>query len=153
MRIWSLHPRYLDTRGLVALWRETLLAQAVLRGRTKGYTQHPQLARFRAQGKPVAAIASYLREVHHEAHARGYRFAADKIDASRARQRMTVTRGQLTLEWRHLMAKLRVRDPARANALAMLRRPRAHPIFRVVAGDVATWEKTATPPRKNGVLR
>jgi hypothetical protein len=29
-RIWSLHPKYLDARGLVALWREGLLAQAVL---------------------------------------------------------------------------------------------------------------------------
>ncbi|HEU5178767.1 MAG TPA: pyrimidine dimer DNA glycosylase/endonuclease V, partial [Burkholderiales bacterium] len=32
MRLWSLHPKYLDARGLVALWREALLAQAVLRG-------------------------------------------------------------------------------------------------------------------------
>lgn len=37
MRLWSIHPRYLDTKGLVALWRETLLlAQAVLFGNTKG---------------------------------------------------------------------------------------------------------------------
>ena len=36
MRLWSLHPRYLDAKGLVALWREGLLAQAVLKGQTKG---------------------------------------------------------------------------------------------------------------------
>jgi hypothetical protein len=31
MRIWSLHPKYLDSKGLVALWRESLLAKNVLR--------------------------------------------------------------------------------------------------------------------------
>ena len=143
MRIWSLHPKYLDARGLVALWRETLLAQAVLLGKTKGYTQHPQLDRFRVQRKPVATIAMYLRTVHDEAAARGYRFAAEKIDSARSRQPLTVTRGQLDYEWQHLMAKLRSRDPARAAALGDVRRPRAHPLFRVVPGDVAPWEKIA----------
>lgn len=37
MRLWTLHPKYLDPKGLVALWRETLLAQRVLAGRTRGY--------------------------------------------------------------------------------------------------------------------
>jgi hypothetical protein len=27
MRIWTVHPRYLDPKGLVAAWREALLAQ------------------------------------------------------------------------------------------------------------------------------
>lgn len=31
-----MHPRYLDAKGLVALWREALLVQAVLRGETRG---------------------------------------------------------------------------------------------------------------------
>jgi hypothetical protein len=46
MRLWSVHPKYLDARGLVALWREGLLAQAVLRGRTSGYVRHPQLRKI-----------------------------------------------------------------------------------------------------------
>ena len=37
MRLWTIHPRYLDSRGLVALWRESLLARAVLRSQTRGY--------------------------------------------------------------------------------------------------------------------
>ena len=41
MRLWTLHPQYLDPRGLVALWREALLAQKVLLGRTRGYRAHP----------------------------------------------------------------------------------------------------------------
>jgi hypothetical protein len=72
MRLWSVHPKYLDSRGLVALWREALLAQAVLRGRTNGYVHHPQLQRFRAQPSPLGAIADYLRGVHLEAVRRGY---------------------------------------------------------------------------------
>ena len=32
MRLWSLSPRYLDVKGLVAVWREGLLADAVLLG-------------------------------------------------------------------------------------------------------------------------
>jgi Pyrimidine dimer DNA glycosylase len=50
MRIWSLHPQYLDRQGLTAAWREGLLAQKVLTGTTKGYRNHPQLRRFRAAG-------------------------------------------------------------------------------------------------------
>src|SRR5262249_50377562 len=113
MRIWSLHPKYLDAKGLVALWREALLAQAVLRGRTRGYRHHPQLLRFRAQPSPVGGIGEYLRAVHEEAAARGYRFAAEKITRARVRGRLTVTRGQLQFEWQHLLQKLRVRDPKR----------------------------------------
>jgi len=55
VRLWSVHPEYLDSRGLVALWREALLAQAVLRGETRGYRRHPRLARFRARPDPTAA--------------------------------------------------------------------------------------------------
>ena len=70
MRLWSLHPRYLDSKGLVALWREALLAKAVLSGRTRGYRQHPQLARFRAHPEARAAINAYLAAVHEEATGR-----------------------------------------------------------------------------------
>ena len=82
MRVWSLHPRYLDPVGLVALWRETLLARKVLLGQTRGYRHHPQLRRFQAQADPVAAIDAYLQAVHGEALARGYRFDAGKFDAA-----------------------------------------------------------------------
>lgn len=153
MRIWSLHPKYLDSRGLVALWRETLLAQAVLRGKTKGYLHHSQLDRFRKQKQPVNLVATYLHFVHDEAVNRGYNFAAEKIHGARTARKLTVTRGQLDFEWQHLMRKLKARDPARAVALAHLPRPRAHPIFRTVPGEVAIWEKLrklAKPARSKG---
>src|SRR6187397_53957 len=106
MRLWSLHPEYLDARGLVALWRQALLAQAVLRGRTVGYRQHPQLERFKASANPRAAIASYLREVSDEAVRRGYRFDATKIGRFGQVAPIPVGSGQLELEWRHLRTKL-----------------------------------------------
>lgn len=74
MRIWSLHPSLLDRRALVACWRETLLAQKVLRGLTRGYTNHPQLIRFRAHPQPLEAVAAYLSGLADEADARGYSF-------------------------------------------------------------------------------
>ena len=132
---------YLDARGLVALWREGLLAQAVLKGKTRGYTHHPQLLRFQEQSSPVSYIAAYLRGVHGEAVSRGYRFAPGKITRSRAPGHLTVTGGQLAFEWHHLMEKLGTRDPARRARLATVRIPLPHPLFKVVPGDRAHWEK------------
>lgn len=146
MRIWSLHPKHLDARGLVALWREGLLAQAVLKGKTKGYVRHPQLLRFQERDFPVRFIAEYLRVVHHEAVNRGYRFVAAKISRSRARSRLSVTRGQLEFEWHHLPKKLQTRDPKWHAKLTTLKAPQPHPLFRVVHGNVASWEKGARRP-------
>ncbi|MFW7407434.1 MAG: pyrimidine dimer DNA glycosylase/endonuclease V [Rothia mucilaginosa] len=81
MRIWSLHPCLLDRRALVACWRETLLAQKVLRGLTCGYTNHPQLIRFRAHPQPLEAVAAYLSGLADEADARGYSFNRALIGA------------------------------------------------------------------------
>ncbi len=141
MRLWSVHPKYLDARGLVALWREALLAQAVLRGQTNGYRHHPQLHRFREQAAPCGAIAAYLRGLRLEAATRGYAFAARKIGRARCSATIVVTRGQLMHEWDHLLAKLAVRDPALRDRLEGVTRPHPHPLFRVVAGDVEAWEK------------
>ncbi len=140
MRLWSLHPRYLDPSGLVALWREGLLAQAVLAGRTRGYRRHPQLARFLEAPAPGRRISEYLRAVHAEAQRRGYRFDASKIGRGVAIGPLPVTRGQLDYEWGHLARKLAKRSPAWLSRLAGVRRPLAHPLFRVVPGPAAEWE-------------
>ncbi len=147
MRIWSLHPRYLDRQGLTACWRESLLAQAVLAGTTRGYTRHPQLERFRALADPSAAIGDYLSAVADEAASRGYRF-----DRSLVRQRnatpveIPVTTGQLELEWAHLRAKLAIRDPDRLAAFSKVATPEPHPMFVVVPGPVADWERATLDP-------
>ena len=141
MRLWTLHPKHLDAKGLVALWREALLAQKVLQGETRGYRHHPQLLRFAAAKNPPAAIAAYLKAVHDEASRRGYHFDAAKIGPRRSRGKLTETRGQLLYEWRHLKRKLKQRDPARLRDVAALEIPEPHPLFKIVAGKVREWEK------------
>ena len=140
MRLWSLHPSHLDAKGLVALWREALLAQKVLRGLTKGYKHHPQLARFRAHPRPVAAIATYLMAVSDEAVRRGYEFNVRKIAPVRTTLRIPVTRGQLSYERGHLLRKQKVRAPKdyAANKTIALK---PHPSFRKVGGGIADWER------------
>lgn len=140
MRLWSLHPQYLDTRGLVALWREALLAQAVILGKTRGYTRHPQLTRFNVAPDPTAAIAEYLRGVHAEALRRGYAFDAKKISRRKTVAALPVSRGQLNYEWRHLLNKLQQRAPHMLAQIQATRRVRPHPLFQVVRGPVEPWE-------------
>ncbi|MBP7126651.1 hypothetical protein KBD49_09830 [Myxococcota bacterium] len=141
MRLWSLHPGLLDPAGIVALWREALLAQAVLAGRTRGYRHHPQLDRFAAAPDPLDAIAAYLGEVLVEARRRGYRFDDRKVPARPMPAPLAVTEGQLAWEWDHLREKLRRRAPDWLGALGDVPSPFPHPLFRVVPGPVEPWER------------
>lgn len=145
MRLWSLHPEHLDARGLVALWREALLAQAVLHGETRGYRSHPQLERFRRHPEPLAAIGGYLDGVLAEADRRGYSFDAAKIRGRAPCAPIPVTLGQLELERRHLLAKLAVRDPAAHERLATAPPVRCHPLFTPVPGEIEQWERAVLP--------
>ncbi len=140
MRLWSLHPRYLDAKGLVALWREGLLAQKVLAGLTKGYRHHPQLTRFYSQADAQGAIAAYLHEVQHEATRRGYHFNASKIGQCAEGVSIAVTNGQMNYELAHLRTKLAVRDAAAWQGIVEVKQPEPHPLFVVVKGDVEGWE-------------
>lgn len=141
MRLWTIHPKHLDSKGLVALWREALLAQAVLMGRTRGYTHHPQLRRFQKTSEPVAALASYLQVIHAEAERRGYSFQATKIAAKRFNGKIPESRGQLLYEWTHLKRKLCVRDKVIFRCCLQIEKPAHHPLFRLVKGKVRDWEK------------
>ena len=141
MRLWTLHPKYLDAQGLVALWRETLLAREVLRGRTKGYRQHPQLQRFRLCATPRSAVNRYLSVVFTEAVSRGYKFDHTKLGREVFVQRIPATDGQLQYEWRWLLEKLRRRSPLVYRRHLEVRVPSVHPLFRLVSGPVAEWER------------
>ncbi|MGB9785880.1 MAG: pyrimidine dimer DNA glycosylase/endonuclease V [Infirmifilum uzonense] len=142
MRLWSIHPRYLDRYGLLGLWREALLAQKVLEGLTKGYTSHPQLERFRATSDPVLYIGTYLYHVYDEGVKRGYSFNKDKIIRYDLSLRLPVTEGQIIFEFNHLLRKLKERDPSRYEAIRRINRIETHPLFYVVPGDIEPWEKT-----------
>jgi hypothetical protein len=153
VRLWTLHPRYLDAKGLVALWREALLAQAVLRGLTRGYRHHPQLDRFRSHAMPRSAINAYLLAVHDESVQRAYRFDRAKIGPARAAPAIVATSGQLEYEWAHLLAKLRGRSPGDFRRWMKTPVPEAHPMFTIVAGPVAPWEVISSgraTPRTRG---
>lgn len=142
MRIWSIHPKYLDAKGLVALWRETLLAKHVLQGKTKGYKNHPQLNRFKVCIDPVCAIDIYLTFVLNEAESRGYNFDASKIQRRRREIKIPVTIGQLAYEKKHLLSKLKVRDPEKFRQLQTMEIVEVHPLFRIIEGGVEEWEIT-----------
>ena len=141
MRLWSLHPSYLDSKGLVALWREGLLAKAVLSGQTRGYKNHPQLERFKSQRDPKAAINAYLLEGHRDAERRGYRFDIRKLDATRSRKKIRVTEGQLRYEWSHLQSKLLRRDPSRHEYNASIVEVQPHPLMEIIPGEIESWER------------
>lgn len=140
MRLWSIHPGYLDAKGLVALWREGLLAQKVLRGNTQGYVNHPQLIRFKNTKNPVGAIAEYLGSVIDEADNRGYKFDRGKIANNRFNGKLPVTSGQLKYEFTHLLGKLKERDPELYLRINKVKRIKHHPLFTKVSGDVEDWE-------------
>jgi hypothetical protein len=146
MRLWSLNPRYLDPQGLVALWREALLARAVLAGTTRGYRNHPQLERFLSHATPQAVISSYLQGVHAEAEVRGYSFDRSKIGLVQIQVPVPVTSDQIQYEWRHLLMKLEVRNPALHRQWRDVVTPECHPLFRVQPGPIETWERPRDKP-------
>lgn len=158
MRIWSVHPKYLDTKGLGGVWRETLLAKAVFEGKTKGYTKHPQLNRFRETSDPVKYISTYLSVVHEEASKRGFNYDGSKVGEVAVLKPVPVTKGQLEYEWSHLLKKLKKRSPEwlakipEASLPDTL--PDTHPMFEVVEGGIASWEVLQAPqPKKQSRKR
>jgi len=143
MRLWTLHPKYLDAKGLVALWREGLLARAVLRGETKGYKNHPQLIRFKSHAEPITAIDAYLQTILAEAEARGYSFNKSKIGKEIDVEQISVTTGQIAFEWNHLLNKLSARSPEIFQRSKNIAAPECHPFFRVQQGHIEAWERAA----------
>ena len=147
MRIWSLHPEYLDAKGLVALWREALLAKKVLEGKTTGYRNHPQLSRFREARKPLEAINQYLSEIYSESLNRDYHFDKQKINWNFAKSKLTVTTCHVNYDAKHQLIKLKARDKNKYNELKTRSTFDVHPLFIVVKGDVEKWELQADKMR------
>ena len=141
MRLWSIHPKYLDGIGLVALWRESLLAQKVLKGETKGYRHHPQLRRFSDHPDPEGAMARYIIEIWNESRMRGYNFAKEKIGEVPLIDKIPVKRGQLIFEFDWLCNKLKIRNTQKYQELLSVKEIECHPLFKIIEGEVEEWEK------------
>ena len=141
VRLWSLDPQYLDAKGLVALWRESLLAKKVLEGKTKGYKNHPQLIRFKLSEDPLAAINNYLRIIYDESCRRGYHFDKNKFNSKATAKTIAVTSSQLEYEFAHLKKKLHVRDPIKLQEITSVKKIQAHSLFTIIHGEVEAWEK------------
>jgi len=152
LRLWSIHPKYLDVVGLVALWRESLLAQKVLKEETEGYKNHPQLKRFRMHTHPQRAIANYLMSIWDESKSRGYHFDKGKIGEKDTTKKIPVTQGQLRYEFSRLCDKLKRRDPHRYQQLQSVKEIDCHPSFKIIEGETEDWEKTKSALAK-GVRR
>jgi hypothetical protein len=141
MRIWSLHPKYLDSKGLVDLWRESLLAKQVLEGKIKGYKNHPQLIRFLNSGNALGCINQYLTSVYENSLEKGYNFNKNVVNSDIIPTKLTVTDKQLKFEMEHLLKKLETRDPERFHKLSRKRKIDANPLFRTIAGEIEEWGK------------
>lgn len=142
LRLWSLHPAYLDRMALVACWREALLAQKVLAGLTKGYTKHPQLERFRASADPQGSIGAFLLGIAREADSRGYSFDHSRIHTpGQLDGALSVTTGQLAFEAEHLRRKVREREPGWQGVPPEGAVLEPHPLFRVREGHLESWER------------
>jgi len=140
LRLWSIHPKYLDTKGLVAVWRGGLLALNVLRGNTVGYRNHPQLDRFKASQYPIDSMNYYLAVVLEEANLRGYNFDGSKIGSINNLIQIPVTTGQLAYEWNFLQQKLIART-GKWNWSTTVTFHKPHPLFKVIDGNTEPWEK------------
>ncbi|MDD2565824.1 MAG: pyrimidine dimer DNA glycosylase/endonuclease V [Candidatus Gracilibacteria bacterium] len=141
MRLWSLDPKYLDRAGLLACWREGLLAKKVLEGNTIGYKNHPQLYRFKNLENPLDGINAYLTIIYNEAINRNYKFSASKIEIIHKIGIIEVNDGQVEFEKKHLLKKLEIRDLKRFNNLSLVDKVEINPIFKIIALGIETWEK------------
>jgi len=133
LRLWTVHPKYLDVKGLVALWRESLLAQKVLMGKTKGWRDHPQLDRFKRHPNPVSAIGFYLHCIYEEGKRRGYKFQKEKIYRDSINVPVIkVSRERVLLEFEQLKQKLKTRDRVRYEKLLKVKEIELHPVFHYI---------------------
>jgi hypothetical protein len=141
MRIWSIHPKYLDSKGFVALWREALLAKNVLECKTVGYLNHPQLDRFKNSKNPLDAINQYLSSIYDESVDRHFTFDSTKFRKPIVPLFLTVNEGQIIFEFKHLLCKLKSREINLYQKLKETKTIIPHPMFKIIKGKIENWER------------
>lgn len=141
MRIWSIHPKYLDNIGLIACWRETLLAKHVLLNLTKGYKNHPQLLRFKNSSSAIDYINFYLNELYIEAKNRNYNFDKSKIGEFKNNlEKINITNKQVEYEFEHLLSKLKIRSKERYEEIKNIKNIEINNLFKIIPGEIESWE-------------
>lgn len=143
MRLWSIHPKYLDSIWLIACWREWLLALNVLKWNTVWYRNHPQLNRFKSSKDPILAINAYLTQIFLEAERRWFKFNSNKINISYLNSIISVTTWQLEYEMIHLRSKLKIRNPGMYENIKWLTKIENNSIFQVIDWWIESFEKTS----------
>lgn len=143
MRLWSIKLEYLDAKGLVALWREALLAKKVLEKKTIGYKNHPQLIRFRSSENALKAINTYLYYIYNEARKRNYSFDKSKIefDLIDEKMKIPVTQGQLDYELLLLKNKVEKRSLKDFERINKIKNAEPNELFKSIDGGVEKWER------------
>lgn len=143
MRLWSVRFDYLDNIGLIALWREALLAKSVLELKTKGYKNHPQLIRFKNFKYPLKAINTYLFYIFKESEIRNFNFDLAKIEYSAIDLsiKIPITQGQLNYELNLIKFKLKKRTPKYYEKIKDIRIAQPNDLFYATQGEIEIWEK------------
>jgi hypothetical protein len=128
MRVWTIHPKYLDDKGLGGVWMDALLVQKLVHGGECGnYRKHPQCQRWLKGPMERYLLSIYLIEVWLEAKMRGFDYKHEKItmvdapnSASNQPSRMLVDAEEVKVEKDLLVTKLRDRgEDQRALDLEM----------------------------------
>ncbi|MBN1645161.1 hypothetical protein JW851_03960 [Candidatus Woesearchaeota archaeon] len=141
MRLWSIHPKYLDVKGLSGLWRESLLAKKILKGETESHKNHPQLNRFKVLKKPLPAINSYLLYIYKESCDRGYCFNKKNISKPFRKSKLSIKKGQILYEFNLLKKRLKIRAKDKYKELLKIKRIEPNPLFKIIKGSTEDWEK------------
>jgi len=141
MRLWSIHPKYLDVKGLSGLWREALLARKILKKQTKAYKNHPQMNRFKELKRPLPAIDTYLKHIYDESCDRGYCFNRKKFGNRFRKSKINVKKGQIDYEFKILKKRLKIRAKDKYKELLKVKKIESNPLFRIIKGKIESWEK------------
>jgi Pyrimidine dimer DNA glycosylase len=143
MRLWTIDPIYLDTKGLVAAWREGLLAKKVLEGKTSGYKNHPQLVRFFERDDPIVMITKYLNEIYKEAKKRRFKFNYSKISnvIVNTNEMISTSNKQIEYEFELLKSKLEKRDLKKLNEIKDEVIIKINRTFKRRIGTIENWER------------
>jgi hypothetical protein len=116
-------------------------------GKTKGWKNHPQLIRFKNHNAPIHAIGFYLFIIYNEGCKRGYSYNKSKMFKIVEKVSMiNISKEQLAYEFEILKNRVRGRDHTKFLELLEFGKkesyPKPHPLFHVIDGKVALWEKS-----------